>query len=202
MDMEFLTTHWLEIVTTVLGLLYIWLEYRASIWLWTVGIVMPAMQVYLYWSHGLYAFAALTCYYTLAAIYGLSVWMFKKTRKSHQPLPIIYMPRRLYGATAAVTLALWGITYYILTTYTDSPAPLLESLSNAFSIVGLWALTRKFVEQWCFWIIANTVSCVIYLQTDMPYYIFLYGLYNIIAIAGYFKWKREAKRVKSDQSTS
>jgi len=199
--MEFLTAHWLEIVTTVLGLLYIWLEYRASIWLWTVGIVMPAMQVYLYWDHGLYAFAALTCYYTLAAVYGLAVWMFRKTRKSQQPLPIIYMPRRFYSATAAVTLALWGITYYILTTYTDSPTPLLESLSNAFSIVGLWALTRKFVEQWCFWMIANTVSCVIYLQTDMPYYIFLYGLYNIIAIAGYFKWKREAKRVKSDQRT-
>lgn len=199
--MEFLTAHWLEIVTTVLGLFYIWLEYRASIWLWTVGIVMPAMQVYLYWDHGLYAFAALTCYYTLAAVYGLAVWMFRKTRKSRQPLPIIYMPRRFYSVTAAVTLALWGITYYILTTYTDSPTPLLESLSNAFSIVGLWALTRKFVEQWCFWMIANTVSCVIYLQTDMPYYIFLYGLYNIIAIAGYFKWKREAKRIKSDQRT-
>ena len=160
--MEILESHWLEIVTTVLGLIYIWLEYRASIWLWIVGIVMPAMQIYLYWSHGLYAFAGLTCYYTLAAVYGLAVWMFKKTRKSHQPLPIIYMPRRLYGPTAAATMALWAITYYFLIKFTDSPVPTLESL------------------------------------TDMPYYFFLYGLYNIIAIAGFFKWKQEAKRAKSD----
>lgn len=196
--MEILESHWLEIVTTVLGLIYIWLEYRASIWLWIIGIVMPAMQIYLYWSHGLYAFAGLTCYYTLAAVYGLAVWMFKKTRKSHQPLPIIYMPRRLYGPTAAATMALWAITYYFLIKFTDSPVPTLESLTNAFSIVGLWALTRKFLEQWWFWIVANTISCVIYLQTDMPYYFFLYGLYNIIAIAGFFKWKQEAKRAKSD----
>ena len=59
-------------------------------------------------------------------------------------------------------------------------------------------MTRKFLEQWWFWIVANTISCVIYLQTDMPYYFFLYGLYNIIAIAGFFKWKQEAKRAKSD----
>ena len=196
---EYLTAHWLEIVTTILGLIYIWLEYRASIWLWTVGIIMPAMQVWVYWSHGLYAFAGLTCYYTLAAIYGLAVWKFKTTRESHQPLPIIYMPKRLYGAAIASILVLWGVTYYILWKFTDSPTPVLESLTNAFSIVGLWALSRKFLEQWFFWIVANTVSCVIYAMTDMPYYFLLYGLYNVIAVAGYFKWKREAKRVKADQ---
>lgn len=196
---DYLASNWLEIVTTILGLIYIWLEYRASIWLWVVGIIMPAMQVYLYWSHGLYAFAALTCYYTAAACYGLAVWKFRKTRKTHQPLPIVYMSRRFYLPVIAIILVLWAVTGYILIRFTDSPTPVLESLTNAFSIVGLWALSRKFLEQWYFWIVANTISCIVYAQTDMPYYIFLYGLYNIIAIAGYFRWKREAKRVKSDQ---
>lgn len=198
MMMSILAEHWLEIVTTVLGLIYIWLEYRASIWLWVVGIVMPAMQVYLYWSHGLYAFAALTCYYTLAAVYGLAVWKFRKTRKTHQPLPIVYMPRRLYVSSGVAIMALWTATYYLLIRFTDSPVPTLESLTNAFSIVGLWALSRKFLEQWFFWIVANTLGCIIYIQTDMPYYVFLYGLYNVIAVAGYFKWKREARKLKGE----
>ena len=195
---DYLVSNWLEIVTTILGLIYIWLEYRANIWLWVVGIIMPAMQVYLYWSHGLYAFAALTCYYTVAACYGLAVWKYRKTRNTHQPLPIVFMPRRLYLPVVAVILVVWAVTCFILIRFTDSPTPTLESLTNAFSIVGLWALSRKFLEQWYFWIVANTISCVVYAQTDMPYYIFLYGLYNIIAIAGYFRWKREAKMVKSD----
>jgi nicotinamide mononucleotide transporter len=196
---DYLVSNWLEIVTTILGLIYIWLEYRANIWLWVVGIIMPAMQVYLYWSHGLYAFAALTCYYTVAACYGLAVWKYRKTRNTHQPLPIVFMPRRLYLPVVAVILVVWAVTCFILIRFTDSPTPTLESLTNAFSIVGLWALSRKFLEQWYFWIVANTISCVVYAQTDMPYYIFLYGLYNIIAIAGYFRWKREAKMVKSDK---
>ena len=196
---DYLASNWLEIVTTILGLIYIWLEYKANIWLWVVGIIMPAMQVYLYWSHGLYAFAALTCYYTVAACYGLAVWKYRKTRNTHQPLPIVFMPRRLYLPVVAVILVVWAVTCFILIRFTDSPTPTLESLTNAFSIVGLWALSRKFLEQWYFWIVANTISCVVYAQTDMPYYIFLYGLYNIIAIAGYFRWKREAKMVKSNQ---
>ena len=65
-----MTFDWLDIVTTILGLVYIYLEYKASIWLWIVGIVMPAMDVFLYWRHGLYGDAGMAVYYTLAAIYG------------------------------------------------------------------------------------------------------------------------------------
>lgn len=47
--MDFITSHGLDIFTTVLGLVYILLEYRASIYLWLIGIVMPALDIWLYW---------------------------------------------------------------------------------------------------------------------------------------------------------
>ena len=57
--MNFFLTHWLDITTTVLGLIYIFLEYRASILLWLVGIIMPALDIVLYYTHGLYGDAAM-----------------------------------------------------------------------------------------------------------------------------------------------
>ena len=66
----FIIEHGLDIFTTVLGLLYIWLEYRAHIALWIVGIIMPALDIYLYYSHGLYGDAGMAGYYTVAAIYA------------------------------------------------------------------------------------------------------------------------------------
>ncbi len=57
--MDYIASHGLDIFTTVLGLVYILLEYRASIWLWLVGIIMPALDVWLYWSHGLYGDAGM-----------------------------------------------------------------------------------------------------------------------------------------------
>ena len=150
-----MTLDWLDILTTVLGLIYILLEYRASVWLWLFGIIMPALDIYLYWSHGLYGDAGMACYYVLAAIYGFAVWKFKKTRKTHEELPIIKMPRDKYFPVAVCFFLAWGVTYYILIRWTNSTVPLQDSFTNALSFVGMWALARKYVEQWLFWIVVD-----------------------------------------------
>ena len=191
-------TDWLDIVTTVLGLLYIWLEYRAHIALWVVGIVMPALDVYLYYSHGLYGDAGMAVYYTLAACYGLFVWKFKKTRKLKQDLPIIHLPKRQYLPAAVGFFAAWGITYYILSEWTNSTVPVLDSFTNALSIVGMWALARKYLEQWLFWMVVDAVCTVLYVQKGIPFKAGLYGLYVVIAVMGYNKWKKMTKITKYD----
>ena len=43
----------LEIIGTLVGLLYLWLEYRASIYLWIAGIIMPAIYIFVYYNAGL-----------------------------------------------------------------------------------------------------------------------------------------------------
>lgn len=231
---EFLSTHWLDIVTTILGLIYLVLEYRASIALWVVGIVMPAMDIYLYWSHGLYGDAGMAVYYTLAAIYGYAVWKFgakwKRMLKrkaseaagsdkaldtdgsdkavdaagsdkavdaaggSSEELPITFFPRRLILRTLGFFLLAWAATYYILVAYTNSTVPLLDAFTNALSFVGLWALARKYVEQWLFWIAVDVVCCYLYVVKGIPFKAGLYGLYVVIAVMGYIKWKGLAKK--------
>ena len=197
--MDFLSTYWLDILTTVLGLIYIWLEYRASIALWFVGIIMPALDVWLYWSHGLYGDAGMAVYYTLAAVYGFYVWKFKKTRKLKHSLPIIHLPRRQYLPATLFFLFAWGATYYILVNWTNSTVPLLDSFTNALSFVGMWALARKYLEQWFFWIVVDVVCCFLYIQKGIPFKAGLYGLYVVIAIAGYYKWKQMLKITKYDK---
>lgn len=197
--MDFLSEYWLDILTTVLGLIYIWLEYRASIALWFVGVIMPALDVWLYWSHGLYGDAGMAVYYTLAAVYGFYIWKFKKTRKQKQSLPIIHLPRRQYLPATLFFLFAWGATYYILVNWTNSTVPLLDSFTNALSFVGMWALARKYLEQWFFWIVVDAVCCFLYVQKGIPFKAGLYGLYVVIAIAGYYKWKQQLKITKYDK---
>ncbi len=194
-----MTLDWLDILTTILGLMYIWLEYRASVWLWLFGIIMPALDIYLYWSHGLYGDAGMACYYVLAAIYGFAVWKFKKTCKTHEELPIIRMPRDKYLPVAACFFLAWGVTYYILIRWTNSTVPLQDSFTNALSFVGMWALARKYVEQWLFWIVVDAVCSVLYIQKGIPFKAGLYGLYVVIAVVGYFKWMKMRKITKYEK---
>lgn len=212
---DFLSTHWLDIVTTILGLIYLVLEYRASIALWVVGIVMPAMDIYLYWSHGLYGDAGMAVYYTLAAIYGYAVWKFGAKWKamikrkgsdkkegasavssSSEDLPITFFPRRLILRTLGFFVLAWAATYYVLVAYTNSTVPLLDAFTNALSFVGLWALARKYVEQWLFWIAVDVVCCYLYVVKGIPFKAGLYGLYVVIAVMGYWKGKGLAKKAQ------
>ena len=193
---DFFASHWLDMFTTILGLLYIWLEYRASILLWFVGIIMPALDIYLYWSHGLYGDAGMAAYYTLAAVYGYCIWKFKKTRKQKLSLPIVFMPKKQYLPAALFFLAAWGITYFVLITWTNSTVPVLDSFTNALSFVGLWALARKYAEQWLFWIVVDAVCTILYVHKGIPFKALLYGLYVVIAVLGYNKWRKQAKVIK------
>lgn len=195
----FLVEHGLDIFTTVLGLIYIWLEYRAHVALWVIGIIMPALDIILYWQHGLYGDAGMACYYTLAALYGLYVWKFRKSKNLKQELPISHMPKRQYLSATVGFFVAWGVVYYILITWTNSTVPVLDSFTNALSFVGLWALARKYLEQWLFWIVVDVVCCVLYIQKGIPFKAGLYGLYVLIAIAGYYKWKKMMSKVTIDE---
>ncbi len=197
----FMTEHWLDIVTTVLGLCYLWLEYRASIALWFVGTIMPALDVWLYWQHGLYGDAGMSVYYAVAAIYGYLVWKFgrKRGQGAADQMPITHFRRSLVVPTIAVFLVLWVATYYVLVTFTDSTIPLCDSFTNALSFVGLWALSRKYVEQWCFWLVVDAVSTYLYVSKGIPFKAGLYALYTVIAVMGYFKWMRLMKEQRTNQ---
>ena len=209
----------LDLFTTVLGLVYIWLEYRAHIALWVVGIVMPALDVYLYYSHGLYGDAGMAVYYTLAAVYGYVAWKLKERRAAARltsacssaaggdggqtaATTISHMPIRLYLPVTAAFLATWAATYYILIRWTNSTVPLLDAFTNALSFVGLWALARKYVEQWFFWIVVDVVCTVLYVQKGIPFKAGLYALYVVIAVFGYFKWKRMMTPPAQPQATT
>lgn len=52
--------HILEITGTVTGILYLWLEYRASIYLWIAGIIMPAVYIFVYYDAGCMQISAST----------------------------------------------------------------------------------------------------------------------------------------------
>jgi len=189
---EFVAAHWLDMLTTMLGLVYIWLEYRASIALWIVGIIMPALDIYLYWTHGLYADSGMAVYYTAAAIYGYAVWKFgrKRGQAAKEELPITHIRPRLLLPAALFFLVAWAAIYCVLVGFTNSNVPVTDSFINALSFVGLWALARKYVEQWFVWIVVDALCAVLYAYKGIPFKAGLYGLYVVIAVMGYFKWRR------------
>ena len=184
----FWAEHWLDIVTTVLGLAYILLEYKASIWMWLVGFLMQALGIVLYYQKGLYADCGMEFYYLAMTVYGYWRWIHGTASK--EALPIRHFPKRLVLPWLAIIAAVWGIIYWLLVTFTNSNVPLADSFTTALSIVGIWALAHKYLEQWFIWIAVDVVTCALYFYKDIPFKASLYALYVVIAIFGFFKWRK------------
>jgi nicotinamide mononucleotide transporter len=180
----------LQIVGTLLGLLYLWLEYKANIWVWIVGAIMPMVHGMLYLQSGIYADAAMQLYYVAAGIYGLFVWL-RGEKRSEKRIDIQHTPKKWIFSLVAVYVVLHISLYFLLTEFTDSRVPLFDSMSTALSIVAMWMLSRKLVEQWLVWLVVDMISVGLYLYKGIPITAMLYMLYCALAVAGYMRWRKQ-----------
>ena len=182
----------LQIAGIALGLLYLWLEYRADIRLWIVGLVMPLVHGTLYWRSGLYADCAMQVYYVLAGIYGWAVW-HRARGGGHDERParrIGHTPWRMVPALAALYAAAHAGIYPLLVRFTNSTVPFWDSLTTALCIVAYWMLSRKWVEQWFVWLAVDVVTVGLYFYKEIPLTAGLYALYSVLAVVGWLRWRR------------
>ena len=61
---------------------------------------------------------------------------------------------------------------------TDSTVPLADSFTTALSIVAMWMLARKYLEQWIAWIAVDAVCVGLYAYKGIYLYSVLYALYT------------------------
>ena len=208
----------LEIIGTAIGIIYLILEYRASTWLWVASIAMPAIYIEVFYSAGLYADLAINVYYILASIYGLGCWIMARRRARRMArisdgadfsdnsdgadrsdmsdrsekgdTGITRTPGRMWVPLAGVCAVIFLLLGVALSRFTDSTVPWADAFTTALSIVAMWMLARKYVEQWLVWIVADVACSALYIYKDLYFTSGLYLAYAVIAVLGYRKWVR------------
>ena len=90
-------------------------------------------------------------------------------------------------------LAIYLGIAYVLIHFTDSTVPWWDALNTALSIVAMWMLARKWVEQWLVWLVVDAISTGLYIYKGIPFYAILYAIYTVIAWFGYRKWLRQMR---------
>jgi nicotinamide mononucleotide transporter len=188
----------LEIIGAVIGLLYLFLEYKANQWLWPVGVLMPVVYVWIFFQSKFYADMGINVYYFFASIYGWIRWNQKKNEGTG--LPITHTPKRSILPLTIIGLLLFTAIYLILTRYTDSPVAAGDSLTTALSIIGMWMLAQKHAEQWWIWFVVNLTSCLLYLWKGLYPTAALFTVYTVISVLGYYQWVRMMREEAKTQA--
>ena len=178
----------LEFVGLIIGLLYLYLEYKANIWLWPVGVIMPLVYIVIFYQSKFYADMGIYIYYFFVSIYGL--YICSKSLKQTDEILISHLPRRYLVKLATIFLITFAVIAFVLIRFTDSPVPYGDSFTTSLSILAMWMLAHKYIEQWLLWIVVNIVSTGLYFCKGLDTTAVLFIVYSIIPVFGYFKWKK------------
>jgi nicotinamide mononucleotide transporter len=178
----------IEIVGAIVGLVYLRLEYRASILLWPAGILMALLYIYIFFASKFYADMGIHVYYLFAGVYGWIRWV--KEKAATDEMRVLSLPRRRWWPVTAVFAGLFGLIAALLYTCTDSPVPFGDAFTTALSVVAMWLLAHKYIEQWLWWIAINVISTGLYLWRGLYPTAVLFAIYAAVSVFGYLKWKK------------
>lgn len=157
---------------------------------------MPAIYLYIYYNAGLYADFGINIYYLIIAVYGWLAWKYNFSifgngnAGEKRELTINHTPTRTITVLSVSFLAIWCAIAFVLIELTDSTVPVTDAFTTALSIVGMYMLARKYIEQWFVWAIVDVVSSGLYIYKGLYFTAVLYAIYAIIAIFGYRKWRK------------
>lgn len=187
--LTYLQTNWIEIIGSILSLVYLYLSINQKVSLWIFGFLCSAMYVVVFFQSKFYADMSLQFYYLGVSVYG---WVSWKTGKQHtgKELPVKRTNLKQAIVISAVAIALFSLYYFVLANYTDSPLPKADSFTTALSIVATWMLARKMIEHWMLWVIVDGVSAGLYFYKELYPTAILFIIYTIMAVVGYWQWKK------------
>lgn len=131
--------------------------------------------------------SALNVYYLAMAIYG---WWRWTSTPNHQPQQIHCwsINRHLVCIGTIVVLAL--ISGFLLSRYTEAALPFLDSVTTWAAVIATYMVAQKVLENWLYWIVIDAVSIYLYLDRELYLTALLFTAYVVIAVYGWFSWKK------------
>jgi nicotinamide mononucleotide transporter len=189
MIFDYIRTNWIEITGAILSLIYLYLSINQKVSLWFFGIVSSVFYIVVFFQTKLYADMSLQFYYVIISVYGWINWKHGKLGEKEE-LPTTKASGALLIKIIIATGLIYLVYYFILTKYTDSTIPKVDSLVGALSVIGTWMLARKLLENWIIWILVDGLCVGLYIYKELYPTTVLFAVYTAMSVIGYRQWKK------------
>ena len=198
-------SYW-EYISVALGIAYIFLAMKQSLWCWPVAFVSTTIGTLLFWQGLLYMESLLNFYYLLMAIYGWWQWrgnkqnneLVSKVELVEKKIVSWSVPTHIKCITVCAIIAI-GVGY-MWDTNSDAKMPYLDSSTTIFAVFTTYLLTQKVLENWLYWVVIDFASIYLYWQNGYFPTAILFVIYTGLAWQGYRVWRLE-HRQDSDSDT-
>ena len=177
-----------EVVGVIFGLLSVWFAIKEDNWTWPTGIVNCVLFGILFWGNRWYVNVGLQVLYVVYNLYSWYMWLYGGKGRT---APVIdRTPARawwvLWPAVGVGTLAVGRI----FTLYTDDTVPYWDAVTVALSLVAQYVMTRKWLEHWWVWIIANVIYLGLGVHNRNYVFAGLQVVNIVLSVMGYLAWRK------------
>lgn len=177
----------IEWIALLLGVLYVVFAALEKASAWVFGGLSACLYVLICFNRQLYIEASLQFFYVVLALVGWLNWFSKKS--GVQQIHRIQLKKQLKLLLPIFVLGL--ILGYLVSENTQQFNPYLDAQIGVFSLYATYLTTQKILENWLFWIVIDLVLIYLYVARGLYPTAFLYGIYSIVALVGYFNWKKK-----------
>lgn len=180
-------TSWLERFSVLCGIIQVILSKNNKSSNYIFGILGILSGMYVLFGAKLYAEIALSMYYLVMSIYG---WWYWRINTSAHEQPISYCDKREWTIVGAISIFGFILLYLILSQVTDSDVPVWDAWVSSSAWAGMWLLAKRKIENWILLNISNLFAIPLQIHKDLYLFAALTLFLFVMAIFGYFNWRR------------
>jgi nicotinamide mononucleotide transporter len=180
----------IEVLGFSTGAVCVWLATREDVMSWPIGIANGIFFVILFFQARLYGDMGINILYIVLGILGWYWWL--KGGKNKSELKVASTP----VITKATLVVVGIIGTYGMMKYLGSigdVSPFLDGLTTVLSLIAQYMLTRKYIENWYVWIMADVFYIYLYFIKNLYLTGILYVLFIIMCIIGLKRWRQSRK---------
>ena len=185
--MEAITS--IEIIAVLLALVYLVLAAHQNIWCWFAAAISSMLYIKICFDARLYIETGLQFFYFIMAIIGYYHWKKKIVHKEPQQ-EITNLTTKNWLLGILICSALSVLMAMFFQQHTKASLPWLDAPVTIFSIWATWLVIKKVLQNWLLWIAIDALAIYIYVQRHLNFTAMLYALYTMLAILGYYQWKK------------
>ncbi|MEH3112977.1 nicotinamide riboside transporter PnuC [Pedobacter terrae] len=190
---QILNTSVIEWLAVGFGVTEVLLAKKNNIWLYPTGIISVLLSMFLLLNVKLYAETLLSMYYLVMSVYGWIIW---KKRKQDGENQVSWSGKNELTIAVFISQVGFVLLYLVLRHYTDSDVPLFDAFVSSTAWAGMWLLAKRKIENWIFLNISNIVAIPLLFHKKLPLMACLTTFLFIVAIFGFFEWKKIINKSK------
>lgn len=181
----------LEAVAILFGVISVVFSSRNSILVYPAGIVSTAIYVYLLYQWDLYGDLIINAYYFYMSFYGWLLWSRRDSR-NNELLKITTMTAKdnLKSILIFLVSVIFVSGIYLFFNKFTYWWAYADTFNTGLFFIGMWLLAKRKIENWLFLMAGNIIGIPLYFFKGYTLSAILYLFLTIIAVYGYFEWKK------------